>query len=266
MRIPTICMQCQAEGGGPNFSSLAFVHIPDECVLESTCSRGHRTRTVVQQMKFEMLSDMAIQAIVDGYYRDAIVPFMGSLERLYEFFIEATCRKHGIAPNSFAKAWKEMAAQSERQFGAFVAAFLLEIGEIPTLLSPIITKFRNEVVHKGKFPGREETISFGQDVLECARPILDLLKSEGYSEIVWSLVTEKVDHRRNLDSSAGAPAATCSIGTFFSLTNTEPLTDVEAAVASYAKHPDMARSVAEAQAFGAIVEAIRNAASTVSPK
>lgn len=79
MKTFTACMQCQIEDGIPNFSSTKWVRVPDDGMIEHTCDRGHRTFTIVQEMKFEILSDMAIRAIVDGYYRDAIASFIASL-------------------------------------------------------------------------------------------------------------------------------------------------------------------------------------------
>ena len=101
MQTFSTCMQCQAENGIPNFSSTTMVRIPDDGVIVATCDRGHRTITIIQQTKFKILSDMAIKAIADGYYRDAVASFAGALERLYEFFIRATCRKHAIDALTF---------------------------------------------------------------------------------------------------------------------------------------------------------------------
>ena len=260
MQTVTICAQCQAEDGTLN-AALALARIPEEGVIESTCSRGHRSFTVIQQMKFELLSDMAILAIVDGYYRDAIASFIGALERLHEFFVEAMCRKRDIARDVFTAAWKPMGNRSERQLGAFIAAYVLETGEPPKLLPDVQTKLRNDVIHKGKFPERNEVVRFGQAVLACALPILALLKSPSYSIVVAALVREQMYERSKVAWDADLRPATSYIGTFLSLANTEQQTDIEAVVASYASRSEMTRGGQESRALGAIIEAVRNASS-----
>jgi len=249
------------EEGVPNFSSINMVRIPDDGVLEATCNRGHRTFTIIQQLKFELLSDMAIKAIVDGYYRDAVASFAGALERLHEFFFRATCRKQGVDAPTFDRAWKEMSNQSERQLGAFIGAHLVETGQSPKLLHQNQTKFRNDVVHKGMFPARDDTVRFGQAVLECALPILRLLRSEPYSAVVQALVMESIHDRSKPAWEAGQRTSTLSINTLLGLTNADEHTDVDAAVANCAARPDFEEAVKVSQQLGAIMEAARQAVS-----
>ena len=251
MQTSLTCMQCLAEDHVPNLSSLAKVRVPDDGVLEATCNRGHRTFTIIQQQKFELLSDMAIRAIVDGYYRDAVASFAGALERLHEFSFRATCRKQGVNAPTFDNTWKEMSNQSERQLGAFIGAHLIETGHPPKLLHHSQTKFRNAVIHKGMFPTRDETVRFGQAISECALPILHLLKSEPYSAVVQVLVLESIRDSSKPAVEVGQRTSTQSINTFFSLTNADEHDDVDTAVASYAARPN----------FGVITDAIRRAAS-----
>lgn len=231
-------MQCQVETGVPKLSSYTMVQIPDDGVIEVACNREHRTCIIIQQEKFEILSDMAIKAIVDGYYRDAVSSFAGSLERLYEFFVRATCRKHGIDALTFAPAWKEMSNQSERQLGAFIGVHLMETGQPPKLLPQKQTSFRNAVIHKGKFPERDDALRFGQAVLECALPILRLLKSEPYSSTVQTLVMESIRDRSMSARKEGMRTSTQCISTFLSLATAEEQTDVRTAVTNYAAWPN----------------------------
>ncbi len=231
-------MQCQAENGIPNFSSFKMVRIPDDGVIEVKCDHGHRTFTIIQQEKFEILSEMAIRAIVDGYYRDAVASFAGALERLYEFFIRVASRKHGIDASVVALAWKQISNQSERQLGAFIGLYLVETGQPPNLLSQKQTSFRNTVIHQGTFPEQDETLQFGQAVLECAVPILRLLKSENYSTIVQTLVMESIQDRSKRAWKEGLRTSTQGMSTLLSLSIAGEQTDVATAVANYAARPD----------------------------
>lgn len=96
-----------------------------------------------------------------------------------------------------------MSPQSERQFGAFLMAYLLEAKRAPALLPKRLTKLRNAVIHKGKFPNRDEAICFGQGVVDCAIPILELLRSETYAEINHSLLKERVERANKPILAAG---------------------------------------------------------------
>lgn len=258
MQLITLCMQCQVEDGIPNFSALTLMRIPDDGVIELNCNRQHRTFTIVQNMKFELLADLALQAIVDGYYREAISSFTAALERLYEFFAEATCRKNGVGRDGFAAAWKPIANLSERQLGAFVATHLIETGEPPKLLPQTQTKLRNDIIHKGKFPERREAVAFGQAVCDCATPLLVRLGSDAYAETVRTLVGEHLRDRRKAAAASPFSAATGAMSTLFCLTQLPQPINLEAEVMKYADRPDMAQAVRESHALGAALDLLRN--------
>lgn len=249
-----MCMQCQVEAGIPNFSSFGLADIPESGVIEATCDRGHRTATIIQQTKFEILSEMGVKAIVNGSYRDAVFSFATSLERLYEFFIEAAFRRHGIALEAFDATRKHLASQSERQLGAFLAAFLLETRETAKLLPQKQVEFRNAVVHKGTFPTREEAARFGQAVFNCALPVLTVLRSAPYAEIVQTLTFERICHRSKQASDAGLKTSTLSIVTPLSFVIADQPTDFEAIVASYANRPDSRRTVEKSHSLATIID------------
>jgi len=188
MRSFIICMQCQKEDGLPNPDSFVSAPIPDNGVIETTCPRGHRWFTIIQQLRFEILSELAVVAIVDGYHREAVASFAASLERLYEFYVEVACRRRGIGIEQLKTTWKPLARSSERQLGAFSLVYLLENGKPPKLLQDEWVSLRNRVVHQGRFPTREEAIAFGQAIADCATPILELLASGHYEDACWTAI------------------------------------------------------------------------------
>lgn len=52
-------------------------------------------------------------------------------------------------------------------------AYMLQVfSEAPGLPSQKYTKFRNEVIHKGKIPNREESMAYDEEVLNVIRPML----------------------------------------------------------------------------------------------
>src|SRR5690606_34252006 len=116
--------------------------------------------------------DIGAYAIVDGYYREAVSSFTSSLERVYEFFIKVICSSRGIDWNIIQKTWSLVSSQSERQLGAFIFIYLQEMGEKPALLHPDHIKFRNQVIHKGQIPTKQEALEYGQAILDLIRPLL----------------------------------------------------------------------------------------------
>ncbi len=75
---------------------IAAIEFRDDGRYEVTCPKGHKSVTILQQQKFEVLFDIGAYAIVDGYYREAVSSFTSSLERFYEFFVKAVLLNKGI--------------------------------------------------------------------------------------------------------------------------------------------------------------------------
>ncbi len=49
------------------------------------CDLGHEAQVYVSNLKFELLFDMGVHAMYDGYPREAVSCFASTLERFYEF-------------------------------------------------------------------------------------------------------------------------------------------------------------------------------------
>lgn len=162
--------------------------IPDNCMIEFdvtdaivydlTCRRGHKSYYVYPDEKFELLLDSGLNAFYDSYFREAVTSVIASVERLYEFALKVMSHSQQVSDVNFAKAWKSVANQSERQLGAFTFTWLAINNEIPPLLSNDATTFRNKVVHKGHFPKREETYKFISESLIIIHEVIKGLKSK----------------------------------------------------------------------------------------
>jgi len=179
------------------------------------CPKGHKSVTILQQQKFEVLFDIGAYAIVDGYYREAVSSFTSSLERFYEFFVKAVLFAKGIEENTFAQTWKVVASASERQLGAFVFLYLIEFLKPPILLARRKVEFRNNVIHRGTIPTRQEALDYGQAVLDVVRPILRQVK-EKYQTGVKKIVSQHLKECRSGQDAQG-PVATMAITTILSL-------------------------------------------------
>ncbi len=181
MKILLVCMEC-ALNSNKRFEH-AFAELQDSGLYSMECRHGHKSIIAVQEQKFEMLFELGANAIVDGYYREAVTSFTSALERFYEFYIELICSMRGIESEAFNTAWKTVAKLSERQFGGYLFLYLYEAGKPPPLLPKAAIELRNSVVHNGKIPSREETLQFGQSILDVITPVLSELKRNHPNEV-----------------------------------------------------------------------------------
>ena len=214
MKLPLICQQCMIEDIR-SARPIAAVEFRDDGRYEVTCPKSHRSITLLQQQKFELLFDIGAYAIADGYYREAVSSFAASLERFYEFFIRALMLQKGIEPQVIDNAWKTVAAKSERQLGGFTLLYTLEFGRSPQLLSGSRVAFRNDVIHKGRIPTPSEALDYGRAVLDVVRPILKVAQ-ERFPEGVRKTVFRQISQSRTA-ADQGQPAGTMSISTIISL-------------------------------------------------
>ncbi|MEH3087899.1 MAG: hypothetical protein PGN26_15500 [Xylophilus ampelinus] len=185
MRTSTICTQCAIEV--PGSSARVEVELNDQLLFECMCERGHQILQTLETTRFSLLFDFGIAAFQDGYFREAVSSFAASLERLHEFFIRVICKKNGIAAEDVKLAWKEIGSQSERQLGAFCMLYLQEVKQPAPLVEKKNVEFRNNVIHKGYLPSKQETLGYGRAVHNIMIKILAYVSNElqQFSDEVW---------------------------------------------------------------------------------
>lgn len=192
MRIMCACATCLATStnGSPadqlSVSAGFTAHVPtmgfllpeNDGVYRFTCPRGHENIYLHQSEKFETLFEIALHAILDGYYREAIATFGVALERFYEAAIDVLLIARSIPEKERSASWNKIKKQSERQLGAYVFTWLAVAGEIPPTLSDNDTSFRNEVVHQGRICKKSEAIRFGNLVRVIIEQGIESLKTK----------------------------------------------------------------------------------------
>jgi hypothetical protein len=135
--------------------------IRDDGLYTGKCPQGHDLLVATQTLRHEMLFEIALNAILDGYRREAISSFAAAVERFFEFAIGVLARNRGVTEPIFTSSWKEVAAQSERQIGAFIFLYTITFREVPRLLSNPMVALRNNVVHRGMLPDQKQVTAFG---------------------------------------------------------------------------------------------------------
>ncbi|MDO6762954.1 hypothetical protein [Agarivorans sp. 1_MG-2023] len=181
MRINHICPYCMQEAfDNSGMQTLSFRLTPhmihDSGVHEITCPRGHDYSVVLSAAKYEILFDVGMNALGDGYTRESVSSFASSLERFYEFFIKFQIDNNGISPTLAEQAWKIVSNQSERQLGAFTYLYICSLDKIPPELSTKDRGFRNKVIHKGYIPDVDEALGFGKIVYNHITTVISELE------------------------------------------------------------------------------------------
>jgi hypothetical protein len=192
MLLPLICGECIKEGIEAGSLDTDEFMVPvaelrDEPVYDVTCSKGHHTECLVLHEQFELLFDLGFNGLIDGYYREAVSSFSSALERFQEFFTRVVLAQE-VDPQLFDDTWKSVKNQSERQLGAFLFLYLRAIKEPPPLLPQKDIAFRNNVVHKGYVPTREEALAFGETVRSLVNSALKGMKRV-YGETLTTIYT-----------------------------------------------------------------------------
>jgi hypothetical protein len=183
MIVKLFCPKCVYEKS-KGFDGHATLEVPvpltrlsDNGEYEVECGKGHISTVILDNVKFELLFEIGLNAIIDGYPREAVSSFASALERFYEFYWRVVMRHHGIDKSDIDSSWKPLSKQSERQMGAYVTAATLLTKNIPNLLNTNKeVPFRNKVIHNGYVPTTEEAIIFGDVVMELINNDLEQLR------------------------------------------------------------------------------------------
>ena len=173
MIVSLFCPKCAFEVS-KSLVDYAEIDVPspvaslsDNGEYEVVCDRGHKSFVVLNNLKFELLFEMGLNALVDGYGREAVSSFAAAIERFYEFHWRVTMAHFSVPEETVTAAWKILSRQSERQLGAYISGTLSLIKEPPQLLNPNKEiEFRNNVIHKGYVPTVKEATEFGDSVMD----------------------------------------------------------------------------------------------------
>ncbi len=189
MEVETSCYQCKLEGYEYKRFRICLPQQNDS-IYTLSCPEGHEFKVTIVYHQFQKLFEIAIYALEDGYYREAIGSFAASMERFMELFIRiANVKSHLVKDESscdFGEVWKKMRKYSERQYGAYLITYWKEFKKPPELVDETLTSLRNKVIHQGYIPTKEEVIKYGNKVMRCM--ISTLSEIGNYPELKDKLV------------------------------------------------------------------------------
>jgi len=191
MVLDLVCYDCimeqvnrdETDGYGGASILIPFEQVNNIGIYEVICSKGHKSKTIIDNINFEILFEYGLNAIVDGYYREAVSSITSAMERYFEFFIKTNLRKSTTDFDSINKVWKKVSNQSERQLGAYILLYFQAFGKEPLLLDQNKEiPFRNSVIHKGYIPTKREAVDYGNSVMKIIEHSLIDLKQKFQEE------------------------------------------------------------------------------------
>ena len=190
MKLPITCNECKFKSPHADIY-VEEIEIRDDFLYKITCPNGHESITLLTQQRYEILFEIGAYAVIDGYYREAISSFTSSLERYYEFFVKTILISQSVRSDEIDKSWKNVSSQSERQLGGYVFTHLLVFGVVPSLMDNKLIKLRNEVIHKGKIPSKNESIEYGEKTLALIREGVSRLQAN-HNNAVREMIRQSI--------------------------------------------------------------------------
>jgi hypothetical protein len=181
MKIDVVCFKCSSEADG---NAQCFVQtIREDGFYDVRCPKGHEVLVITQTLRHEMLFEIALNAIKDGYYREAVASFAASAERFFEFGIRVLARSQNIQSDTLNNAWDSISQQSERQLGAYIFLYTTQANCMPIIFSNKEAGFRNGIVHKGLLPAKERVIEFGAATYKIIQSGTTMLRDKFLSHV-----------------------------------------------------------------------------------
>lgn len=200
------CVTCAqlSPGEGPIEPTMRDARLVDNLSFHGECPNGHKSIFFLEHEKFEVLFDLGIMALLDGYYRESISSFAVAVERLNEFAIKVMMAAQGIPSSnpSFAKAWKQVSKQSERQFGAFLFVYIMHFGSDPPVLDQKHVELRNDAIHKGYIPTTKQVHAYASAVYSYVVQVLRQL-IDASDHAVREVIRHDVERMYNEESAQG---------------------------------------------------------------
>ena len=198
MKFPIFCHKCLNDNIGPYIPCSSIDDINDQEVHEIVCERGHKCYYQIGNQKFDILFTLGIQAMSEGYYREAIVNFTSALERFYEYAITLMLLINEVPYEEVSDFYKNIGKHSERELGAFCSLYYMVRKVPPTLLSNSKRSFRNDVIHGGISPKYEKTLEYGDTIRNLIKDDYLFLDSN-YPDAVYRLLSGQASETKALD-------------------------------------------------------------------
>ena len=103
MHVSINCPHCKGEDV---FQHAIPLKPQNDCVYEVVRRNGHRFTANILYHQFQLLFEIAVNAIVDGYYREALGSFTASYERFMELFLKIVTKARDLDSEEIKRSWR----------------------------------------------------------------------------------------------------------------------------------------------------------------
>jgi hypothetical protein len=215
MKIDVRCFKC---------TELNKVELNEEFKFKYVCSScGEEEESQLSLEKYQVLFDLGIICLKNGYYKEAVADFAAALERCFEYSIRVILNKNKIDNDRIDTLWKEIRNQSERQFGAFVALYMREFNKV-FKLDTKQSGFRNDVIHKGKIPTFKDTYKYAEYVYNNIYSILGELATSDYDGYIYNYI---ISPKKDDDYNKGVYVSFINTTSFFEIVDGKAILNVK---------------------------------------
>lgn len=250
------CMKCceTAINNGYIPDSIMYEMLtPDDGVVAFQCENGHKNAIIIQEQSFEILLEIAIENIIDKYYREAIFNFAAAQERCFSFFSELILFEKGVDDTIYENLWKRVYKNySERQLGAFYFLYLMRFGK-KIDYDDNLTRIRNDIIHKGKIATKEDVFKYGEYVLNNIYTIIESITENISPDMILNFKLQKIEKnisKANMQKDINISSAGASIISWSCATDEEYQQEQKLAQYSKLHRKEYAQKAAEANSYG----------------
>jgi hypothetical protein len=138
----------------------------DDGIYSHEWPDGHKVTVVMQNQKFEILVEFAIEAYCERYFREALLSCASAVDAYMDFHIEMLLRSSGVPIKETEALLKQVKPQAERRIGAFLTVESGIRKVEPKYITHAQIELRNRVVHRAYIPTSKEVLSYLEEALD----------------------------------------------------------------------------------------------------
>lgn len=136
-----------------------------------------------QAMDFEIYFQCAIERFIENNLAETVFFLTKSRETFFKYVLELLLFEK---MNNFDREefWKSGIHLSERRLGGLASVYYYRFGEI-LKLNQFDFKIRNSIIHDNKYPSKEDTIDFGNNIINTFNIIMKKLMENIERHIIF---------------------------------------------------------------------------------
>lgn len=195
-----MCFKCNekslsTKGCENEINSYIVKNLDMDGMLSVTCPKCNGTIIVVNQcLQFEICLQCAVERFLTADYAEAVFLLAKSREAFVEFVIDLLCYERRLKVDLNKNGLR----LSERRYGFFDGLYFMRFGDVINMrLLDSATKLRNDIIHNGVYPKKQQVIDFGNSILQFFYKVIDKIKSniptDVYMRYMHSIKQGKID-------------------------------------------------------------------------